>query len=227
MALRPVRRMELPPRARLRLLRLEAVQVSARLVLPPDAPRDEWLAARRQGITASVIAVLDWLRRPDPAHENTLRRALHAEGARISKTAAPGASGTADRTAVIYRKDTAMSHDLIEEGTPRGRQIAAALALAHLLESGPDETAEWRIGADGALHGHVRRPHSDADARRAVHEFAGFLGNKGAERSQGRNDHSEWIRLCTSGTYRGVPVNVWTHVGIRTVSPYSSFGGAR
>ena len=58
MALRPVRRMELEARARLRLLRLEAVQVSARLVLPPDAPRDEWLAARRLGITASEIAVI-------------------------------------------------------------------------------------------------------------------------------------------------------------------------
>lgn len=58
MALRELRRMELPPRARLRLLRLEAVQVSARLVLPPDAPRDEWLAARRLGITASEIAVI-------------------------------------------------------------------------------------------------------------------------------------------------------------------------
>ncbi|MEV4671009.1 lambda-exonuclease family protein [Actinomadura sp. NPDC049382] len=32
--------------------------VSARLVLPPDAPREEWLAARRLGITASEIAVI-------------------------------------------------------------------------------------------------------------------------------------------------------------------------
>ena len=32
--------------------------MSARLVLPPDAPREEWLAARRLGITASEIAVV-------------------------------------------------------------------------------------------------------------------------------------------------------------------------
>lgn len=32
--------------------------MSARLVLPPDAPREEWLAARRLGITASEIAVI-------------------------------------------------------------------------------------------------------------------------------------------------------------------------
>jgi len=32
--------------------------VTARLVLPADAPRDEWLAKRREGITASEIAVI-------------------------------------------------------------------------------------------------------------------------------------------------------------------------
>jgi putative phage-type endonuclease len=32
--------------------------VSARLVLPPDAPREEWLAARRPAITASEVAVI-------------------------------------------------------------------------------------------------------------------------------------------------------------------------
>ena len=32
--------------------------MSARLILPPDAPREEWLAARRQGVTASEIAVI-------------------------------------------------------------------------------------------------------------------------------------------------------------------------
>jgi putative phage-type endonuclease len=32
--------------------------MSARLVLPPDAPREEWLAARRAGVTASEIAVI-------------------------------------------------------------------------------------------------------------------------------------------------------------------------
>jgi len=32
--------------------------VTARLVLPADAPRDQWLAARRGGVTASEIAVI-------------------------------------------------------------------------------------------------------------------------------------------------------------------------
>lgn len=32
--------------------------VTARLILPPDAPHEEWLAARRQGVTASEIAVI-------------------------------------------------------------------------------------------------------------------------------------------------------------------------
>ncbi|MEV0660161.1 hypothetical protein ACIBI3_02190 [Actinomadura luteofluorescens] len=120
-----------------------------------------------------------------------------------------------------WKEPKAMSHDLIHEGTPRGRQMAAALALAHLLESGPDETAEWRIDDHGALHGHVRRPASDTAARIAMAGYAEFLVAK-VERSQGRNDHAEWIRLCTSGTYRGVPVNVWTHVAIRSLTPFGS-----
>lgn len=32
--------------------------MSARLILPPDAPREEWLATRRKGVTASEIAVI-------------------------------------------------------------------------------------------------------------------------------------------------------------------------
>lgn len=32
--------------------------MTARLILPADAPRDEWLAARRQGVTASEVAAL-------------------------------------------------------------------------------------------------------------------------------------------------------------------------
>ena len=141
-----------------------------------------------------------------------------------SKTAAPAGPGTAAITEGW--KEPTMSHDLIEETTPRGRQIAAALALAHLLESGPTEVAEWRIDDLGRLHGHVRRAHSDEQAREAVAAFALFLCTK-VVRSQGRNDRSEWLHLSASGTYRGVLVNVWTHVGIRAVSPYSSFGGTR
>ena len=112
-------------------------------------------------------------------------------------------------------------HTLQSETTPRGRQMAAALALAHLLESGPDETAEWRIDDLGRLHGHVRHPASDTAARIAMAAYAEFLVVK-VERAQGRNDHSEWIRLCVTGTYRGVPVNVWTHVAIRALAPFGS-----
>jgi len=32
--------------------------MAARLVLPPDAPREEWLEARRQGVTASEVATV-------------------------------------------------------------------------------------------------------------------------------------------------------------------------
>jgi hypothetical protein len=140
-----------------------------------------------------------------------------------SKTAAPAGPGTAEPNDWKESKDM---HTLQSETTPRGRQIAAALALAHLLESGPDETAEWRIDADGALHGHVRRAHSDEQARTALDAFGEFLGG-GVTPSQGRNDHAEWIHLSASGTYRGVQVNVWTHVDIRALHPYSSFGGVR
>ncbi|MGV2385066.1 MAG UNVERIFIED_CONTAM: YqaJ viral recombinase family protein [Thermobifida fusca] len=45
--------------AREGISRLQAGEdVNARLILPPDAPREEWLAARRQGVTASEIAVI-------------------------------------------------------------------------------------------------------------------------------------------------------------------------
>ena len=154
-----------------------------------------------------------------PAQETVLRRALTTEAERINKAAAPG-----------WNPEAAEAHDCLEsramhtlqsETTPRGRQMAAALALAHLLESGPDETAEWRIDDLGRLHGHVRHPASDTAARIAMAAYAEFLVVK-VERAQGRNDHSEWIRLCVTGTYRGVPVNVWTHVAIRALTPFGS-----
>lgn len=141
-----------------------------------------------------------------------------------SKTAAPVSAGAAPIPTAV--KEPTMSHDFIEESTPRGRQMLAALALGKLLESGPDEVAEWRIDDLGRLHGHVRRAHSDEQARTALDAFAEFLGTQ-VERRQGRSDHAEWVHLHSCGTYRGVPVNVWTHVDIRPVSPYASFGGAQ
>jgi hypothetical protein len=118
-----------------------------------------------------------------------------------------------------------MAHTLQSETTPRGRQMTAALALAHLLETGPAEVAEWKVDDLGRLHGHVHRPQSDSDARLAVAAFAEFLGST-VTRSQGRHDNAEWVHLSASGTYRCVAVNVWTHVAVRAISPYGSFGGA-
>ena len=153
------------------------------------------------------------------------RPALSLIRDRTRKTAAPEAPGTAaSPTAVKEPKD--MGHEFIEESTPRGRQMAAALVLAKLIERGPDEVAKWSVDDLGRLHGHVIRAHSDSDARAALAAFAEFFGTQ-VKRRQGRNDHAEWIHLHTCGTYRGVRVNVWTHVAIRALSPYASFGGAR
>lgn len=146
--------------------------------------------------------------------------------ARTRKTAAaPGHSGAA-ATAEPIREDTAMSHDFIEESTPRGRQLAAALALAHLLESGPPMVAEWRIDGLGRLHGQPADPRDDAGSRAALEAFAEFL-KAPVKRSQGRNSHEEWLHLAVVGEYRGAAVRVWAHVDVRPVSPYASLGGAR
>lgn len=140
----------------------------------------------------------------------------------LSKNGAPVVeTGTPPNTTAV--KEPTMAHTLQSENTPRGRQMAAALALFHLVESGPDEMAEWKVDEIGRLHGHVQDPRSDDRNRRALDAFAKFFGNEEANRSQGRNDNAEWVHLSTSGTYRDVPVNVWTHVGIRATNPY---GGA-
>jgi hypothetical protein len=138
------------------------------------------------------------------------------------KNGAPGwTPGTPPITAVPMEGATAMSHNLTFERTALGHQMQAALTLAHLIESGPREEAEWKVDGIGRLHGHVNRPHSDMGARAAIDAFANFL-RADVKRSQGRNEHSEWIHLSTSATYRGVPVNVWTHVAIRSINPHGS-----
>lgn len=141
------------------------------------------------------------------------------------KTAAPGASGTAAKPN-DREESKDMSHDFIEERGPRGRQMAAALALAHLIEGGPAEIARWEVDDLGRLHGQVRRPGRDDKARAAIDAFAEFLSAP-VKRSQGRNGHEEWVRLAVGAEYRGTPVRVWAHVDVRPVSPYASFGGAR
>jgi hypothetical protein len=138
----------------------------------------------------------------------------------LRKTAAPGATGTA-ATADYLEGPPAMSHDLTFERTTLGQQMTAAMVLAHLIERGPREEAEWKIDRLGHIHGHVHRPHSDEQARRTLDQFANFLGSVVA-RSQGHGKGSEWIHLCASGDYRGVQVNVWTHVAYRVTNPYGS-----
>ena len=127
-----------------------------------------------------------------------------------------------------WKEPKDMSHDLIEESTPRGQQLAAALALAHLIEAGPKVLCAWRIDRSGGLNGSViesdRGPRGDARARAAVEAFAEFLAVP-VKRSQGRSEHSEWLTLTAAGEYRGTEVTVWTHVDVRPVSPYGSFEG--
>jgi hypothetical protein len=137
-----------------------------------------------------------------------------------NRTAAPGATGTAAKAAPL-KGSTAMSHDLTFERTALGQQMTAAMVLAHLIERGPREEAEWKVDTLGRIHGHVHRPRSDEQARRCLDQFANFLGSVVA-RSQSHGKGSEWIHLSASGTYRGVQVNVWTHVGIRVTNPYGS-----
>lgn len=135
---------------------------------------------------------------------------------------APGSHpGTPPTTADNLEGPPAMSHDLTLERTTLGQQMTAAMVLAHLIERGPRQEAEWKIDTLGRIHGHVHRPHSDEAARRALDQFANFLGSV-VHRSQGHAKGSEWIHLAASGTYRGVPVNVWTHVAIRVTNPYGS-----
>lgn len=137
------------------------------------------------------------------------------------KTAALDWTSRAAAKADYLRGQPAMSHDLTFERTTLGHQMTAAMVLAHLIERGPREEVEWKLDRLGHLHGHVHRPNSDEQARRALDQFANFLGTVVA-RSQGHGKGSEWIHLAATGTYRGVPVNVWTHVAIRVTNPYGS-----
>ncbi|TDB83422.1 hypothetical protein E1264_28505 [Actinomadura sp. KC216] len=141
--------------------------------------------------------------------------------ARKSRTAAPAGPGTA-ATAERLEGSTAM-HTLQSENSPRGRQMAASLALFHLLEQAlPD--AEWAITEHGHLSGHVSRPGDDAQARADVGDYARFF-NAHVQRSQGGEHGEEWVHLSAASVYRGVAVAVWTHVDVRPVAPESSAYG--
>jgi hypothetical protein len=103
-------------------------------------------------------------------------------------------------------------HTLLSEDTPRGKQMAAAFALFHLLEAGvPD--AEWTAYTDGGLSGLVEQAR-DLDARRDMRRYAEFFAAR-LTTAQGRDERYEWIHLCVEATYRGTRVQVWTHVDVR------------
>lgn len=128
------------------------------------------------------------------------------------KTADPGMHpGAAEPTGCKEPKDM---HTVHAEQFAQGRQIAAALALAHIRETGPVVDAEWRITRDGDLHGHVDMHGRDTEARRAIDHFAEFLGAPVSGR-QGHGQLTEWTHLSADGVYRGVPITVWTHVEVR------------
>lgn len=84
-----------------------------------------------------MIAVLGWLRRRDPAHENTLRRALAAEAGRIDKAAARGAS-RATATAAPLKERTAMT--II---TRKARELHAGDVITH--DPDHDRPVRWRV----------------------------------------------------------------------------------
>jgi hypothetical protein len=139
---------------------------------------------------------------------NEMHARINKNGAQVVETWAP------PQTAVHLKGATAM-HLRITDDTPPGGQRDAALCLYHLLDLRvPD--ADWTTYTDGGLHGHLERD-DDRDARRDMRRYATFLGAR-LKASQGRDGGLEWIHLCVSATYRGVPVTVWTHVDVRPVA---------
>jgi hypothetical protein len=112
-------------------------------------------------------------------------------------------------------EEPTMSHDLTHETTPRGRQLIAALALAHLLELDLP-AAEWRITEAGKLCGHIVHV-KDSKAGSALHTYAGFFGAP-VESRPDRNDRTSYVHLHIEATYRGAAVTVWTHVDVRPIA---------
>lgn len=160
-------------------------------------------------IRARIAARRPWWRRILPARTN----------------GAPAATGTPPtRKAEPIRKDTAMTHDLIDPSSPQGRQIAASKVLTHLLEKGlPD--AEWSIDFAGFVRGQINAYRDDL-AYEAINAYARFLGVP-IKRDTGRDATAEWTGLRVARRFEEIPVVVWTHVGVHATNPYSPFGGVR
>lgn len=106
---------------------------------------------------------------------------------------------------------------IISDATPavestRGKQKAAALALAHLLDHDLPE-AHWHVHRYiQDLGGHI----ADVDSHRTVEQvrdalgvYARFLGAEVTERDA---DDRELIKLQVRGVYRDVPVRVWAYI---------------
>lgn len=104
--------------------------------------------------------------------------------------------------------------------TIRERQHAAADVLADLTARDLPE-AEWRIALDGVLHGHVHLPGQDAAARAAVTVWARQVGAPVIARPKD-NDRAAWVELTADGHVGDVPVQVWTHISLRPLTPGGS-----
>lgn len=110
-----------------------------------------------------------------------------------------------------------MSHDITHEHTPRGRQLIAALALAHLLEQDLP-MATWHIDAiapvemDGQISRHSIGTDHEPDLRRAVDAWAEFL--RGEVVTRAYLSQPDVGVISVTGTHRGVRVTVWAQVSV-------------
>lgn len=167
----------------------------------------------RGWVRALVRAVLT-----DAQLERLGRAAVARVESEKQKAAAPGESGAA-ATAAPVKGDTAVSHDITHEHTTQGRQMAAALALAHLLEQDLP-AATWTLYTatpdelDGQIDRHTVGADDEPSIRAAIGEWAEFLrGEITTRRYQGQPGIGS---ISVTGTYRGVRVKVWAQVSLPT-----------
>jgi hypothetical protein len=87
----------------------------------------------------------------------------------------------------------------------QGRQMAAALALAHLLEHNLP-VAEWTI-SHIRLDGQVFLGGDDKAIRAAIDDYANYVRAEVVEVV-----HHDGTWLVVEGTYRSAPIRVWGDV---------------
>ncbi|WP_067483832.1 hypothetical protein [Actinomadura hibisca] len=156
------------------------------------------LAARQEQALRTALVTVAAEVAPQPGGLERIRD-------QISRTAAPGGAGAAARFADGCKEPNDMSHDLAFETTTGGRQMIAALALAHLLEQRlPD--AEWTIATEpaGLLDGVIDADVPDDQTRADLARFAEFLGAEVETEPFGCL--VVWHRV--TGTYRGAQVRI-------------------